>query len=59
MRRTLRRCACGKGLPLFHRGRQLHIHKAYTGPELVAYVDTGLYEGGQRDWYEAYSEVDF
>ena len=42
---------------VFHRG-QLHIHKAYTGPEPVAYVDTGLYEGGQHDWYEAYSEVD-
>ena len=42
---------------VFHRG-QLHIHKAYTGLEPVAYVDTGLYEGGQNDWYEAYSKVD-
>ena len=42
---------------VFHRG-QLHIHKAYTGPEPVAYVDTGLYEGGQNDWYEAYSKDD-
>jgi hypothetical protein len=33
---------------VFHRG-QLHIHKAYTGPEPVAYVDTGLYEGGQHE----------
>ena len=24
----------------------------------VTYVDTGLYEGGQHDWYEAYSEGD-
>jgi hypothetical protein len=42
---------------VFHR-EQLHIHKAYTGPEPVACENTGLYEGGQHDWYEAYSEVD-
>ena len=42
---------------IFHRG-QLHFHKTCTGPEPVSYVDTGLYEGGQHDWYEAYSEGD-
>jgi hypothetical protein len=42
---------------VFHRG-QLHIHKSYTGREPVGFVDTGLYEGGQHDWYEAYSEAD-
>ena len=42
---------------IFHRG-QLHFHKTYTGPEPIGYVDTGLYEGGQHDWYEAYSEGD-
>ena len=46
-----------QGAKFFLRG-QLHIHKAYTGPEPVGYVDTGLYEGGQDDWYEAYSEGD-
>ena len=33
---------------VFHKG-QLDIHKAYTVPEPVAFVDTGLYEGGQYD----------
>jgi hypothetical protein len=37
---------------------QHHFHKAYTGPEPVDYVDTGLHEGGQHDGYEAYSEGD-
>ena len=42
---------------LFRNG-QLIFHRTYTGPEPIGYVDTGLYEGGNHDWYEAYTDVD-
>lgn len=42
---------------LFRNG-QLWYHKSYKGPEPIGYVDTGLYEGGQHDFYEAYNEAD-
>lgn len=42
---------------LFRNGR-LMFHKTYEGPEPISYVDTGLYEGGLNDWYEAYTESD-
>ena len=37
---------------------QLMFHRTYKGPEPIGYVDTGLYEGGNHDWYEAYTDVD-
>ena len=42
---------------LFRNG-QLMFHRSYKGPEPIGYVDTGLYEGGNHDWYEAYTDVD-
>jgi hypothetical protein len=42
---------------LFRNGK-LMFHKSYEGPEPISYVDTGLYEGGRNDWYEAYDAVD-
>ena len=40
------------------RNGKLMYHTAYKGPEPVAYVDTGLYEDGRNDYYEAYNERD-
>jgi hypothetical protein len=44
---------------LFRNG-QLIFHRTsrYTGPEPIGYVDTGLCEGVNHDWYEAYTDVD-
>lgn len=42
---------------IFRDGR-LMFHKTYEGPVPIGYVDTGLYEGGSNDWYEAYNEAD-
>ena len=30
-------------------------HKTFKGAEPIAYVDTGLYEGGHNDYYEAFN----
>ena len=40
------------------RDRKLKIHKTYNGPVPLTYVDTGVYEGGGNDYYEAYTEQD-
>ena len=44
-------------MKIFRNGR-LHLHKAYRGPLPIGYVDTGLYEGGRRDWFEAFTPQD-
>ena len=38
------------------RNGQLMYHTTYKGPEPIAYVDTGIYEGGRNDYYVAYNE---
>ena len=40
---------------VFRHGK-LKIHKTYNGPVPLTYVDTGVYEGGSNDYYEAYTE---
>ena len=42
---------------VFRHGK-LKIHKTYNGPVPLTYVDTGVYEGGSNDYYEAYTEQD-
>ena len=42
---------------VFSNGKLMY-HKTYKGPEPIAYVDTGVYEGGRNDYYEAYTESD-
>ena len=42
---------------VFRHGK-LKIHKTYNGPVPLTYVDTGVYEGGINDYYEAYTEQD-
>ena len=42
---------------VFRHGK-LKIHKTYNGPVPLTYVDTGVYEGGGNDYYEAYTEQD-
>ena len=42
---------------VFFCGQLMH-HATYNGPEPIAYIDTGLYEGGRHDYYEAYNERD-
>ncbi len=32
--------------------------KAYRGPLPIGYVDTRLYKGGRRDWFEAFTQLD-
>ncbi len=44
------------------RNWRLHLRKAYRGPlpigPSIGYVDTRLYEGGRRDWFEAFTPRD-
>ncbi len=41
------------------RSRSLLLHKSCAGPLPIGhYVDTGLYEGGRRDWFEAFTQRD-
>ena len=42
---------------VFQNGKLLY-HKSYKGPEPITFVDTGLYQGGRNDFYEAYNERD-
>ena len=42
---------------IFSKGKLMY-HKTFKGAEPIAYVDTGLYEGGQDDYYEAYNQSD-
>ena len=40
------------------RNGKLKVHKWYTGPIPLTYVDTGVYEGGSNDYYEVYTSDD-
>ena len=40
------------------RSESLLVHKSCGGPLPIGYVDTGLYEGGRRDWFEAFTPRD-
>ena len=42
---------------VFRHGK-LKIHKTYNGPVPLTYVNTGVYEGGGNDYYDAYTEQD-
>ena len=42
---------------VFRRGLLMH-HVAYKGPKPISYVDTGFYEDGRHDYFEAYNERD-
>ena len=42
---------------IFRRG-VLQYHASYKGPVPIAYVDTGLYWGGNHDYYEAFTQRD-
>ena len=55
---------CGEGGPIpqgplkILRSESLLVHKSCGGPLPIGYVDTGLYEGGRRDWFEAFTPRD-
>jgi hypothetical protein len=36
----------------------VQYHKAYKGPQPISYVDTGVYEGGKKDFFVAYNEAE-
>jgi hypothetical protein len=38
------------------RDGHLKYHKSYKGPRPISYVDTGVYVGGKRDYYEAFNK---
>ncbi len=40
------------------RSGSLLVHKSYGPPLPIGYVDTCLYEGGWRDWFEALTQRD-
>jgi hypothetical protein len=40
------------------RNGVLMYHKNFQGKTPITYVDTGLYEGGHDDYYEAYTSSD-
>jgi hypothetical protein len=40
------------------RDGQVMVHKSYQGRTPITFVDTGLYEGGQHDWYGVHTERD-
>ena len=40
------------------RNGKLKVHKWYSGPIPLTYVDTGVYEGGSNDYYEVYTSDD-
>ncbi len=40
------------------RSGSLILHKSCGGPLPIGYVDTGLYEAGRRDWFEALTPLD-
>ena len=40
------------------RSGSLLLHKSCVGPLPIGYVDTGLYECGRRDWFEAFTQRD-
>ena len=42
---------------IFRKGKLMY-HKTFKGAEPIAYVDTGLYEGGHNDYYEAFNPSD-
>ncbi len=42
---------------IFRNGVLLY-HKNFKGTVPISYVDTGLYEGGHDDYYEAYNQSD-
>jgi hypothetical protein len=48
-------CPTPQGLLKILRSGGLLLHKSCGGPLPIGYVDTGLYEGGRRDWFEAFT----
>ena len=40
------------------RNGKLKIHKTYNGPVPLTYVDTGVYEGGDNNFYEVHTHED-
>ena len=39
---------------VFYNGK-LKVHKTYNSPVPLTYVDTGVYEGGSNDYFEAHT----
>ncbi len=40
------------------RSGSLLLHKSCGAPLPIGYIDTCLYEGGRRDWFEAFTPRD-
>jgi hypothetical protein len=51
-------CPTPQGPLKILRSGSLFLHKSCGGPLPIGYVDTGLYEGGRRDWFEAFTPRD-